>query len=470
MRKPKRSPSAPSDTPTSLSTQAARLLVTTTKSRPQMQGITPRWLLRLLPWVKVSGGVYRVNRRLSLAPGEGSVSFTQVGRQFSPIPHTLGELPLLRGFEDADVLEALAQRFIQRDVAAGEVLCEAGQPATHLYLIAHGKVARTQAGRYGDPLDLGTLADGDHFGIDSLRPGASPPAAWAFTARALTPCTVLKLPRAAFIQLLDDAPTLRQHLQEFRARRQRPVDKHGQVDIALSAGHRGEPVLPHTYVAYEPRPREYEFSCAQTILRVHTRVADLFNGPFNQIEEQLRLTVESLRERQEHELLNNREFGLLHSVDGKQRIHTRSGPPTPDDMDELITRRRKTRLLLAHPRAIAALGRECTRRSLYPEPVEVEGKPAQAWRGIPLLPCEKIPIGPGGTTSILALRLGEESQGVVGLVPESLPDEREPGVNVRYMGIDRRGALRYLVTAYYSAAVLIPDALGELASVQVNGR
>ncbi|WP_425567452.1 hypothetical protein [Nonomuraea dietziae] len=29
--------------------------------------------------------------------------------------------------------------------------------------------------------------------------------------------------------------------------------------------------------------------------------------------------------------------------------HTRSGPPTPDDLDELLSRRRKTHCLLAHP-------------------------------------------------------------------------------------------------------------------------
>ena len=36
--------------------------------------------------------------------------------------------------------------------------------------------------------------------------------------------------------------------------------------------------------------------------------------------EQLRLTIEALRERQEHELINNREFGLLHNADFKQRV------------------------------------------------------------------------------------------------------------------------------------------------------
>ena len=36
----------------SLGTAAARNLATTTKSAPQMQGITSRWLLRVLPWVR----------------------------------------------------------------------------------------------------------------------------------------------------------------------------------------------------------------------------------------------------------------------------------------------------------------------------------------------------------------------------------------------------------------------------------
>jgi len=43
----------------SLSTTAARNLATTTKTVPQMQGITSRWLLRVLPWVQASGGTYR---------------------------------------------------------------------------------------------------------------------------------------------------------------------------------------------------------------------------------------------------------------------------------------------------------------------------------------------------------------------------------------------------------------------------
>ena len=52
----------------SLGTEAARNLATTTKSAPQMQEITSRWLLKLLPWVETKGGVFRVNRRLTYTP------------------------------------------------------------------------------------------------------------------------------------------------------------------------------------------------------------------------------------------------------------------------------------------------------------------------------------------------------------------------------------------------------------------
>ncbi len=37
----------------SLGTSAARNLATTTKSAPQMQEISSRWLLHMLPWVDV---------------------------------------------------------------------------------------------------------------------------------------------------------------------------------------------------------------------------------------------------------------------------------------------------------------------------------------------------------------------------------------------------------------------------------
>jgi hypothetical protein len=448
----------------SLSTAAARNLATTTKSVPQMQEISSRWLLRMLPWVNVSGGTYRVNRRLTYLVGDGRVTFTTDGGEIRVVPGELGELGLLRGYDDQEVLSGLAGRFAQQEFAAGQTIAEFGSPADQMYLVAHGKVSKDGTGPYGNPVQLDVLADGEFFGEEALLDEEG---IWEYTTRAMTDVTVLVLPRQAFNELLERSATLQTHVEEYRDAAGKPQNKHGESEIALSAGHEGEALLPGTFVDYELAPREYQLSVAQTVLRVHTRVADLYNDPMNQLEQQLRLTIEALRERQEFELVNNRGFGLLHNADLRQRIHTRTGPPTPDDLDELLSKRRRTRFLLAHPRAIAAFGRECTRRGIYPTPVDVDGHQIPAWRGVPIFPCGKIPISRGESTHILAMRTGEEDQGVIGLNQVGIPDEYEPSLSVRFMGISEQAIMSYLISTYYSLAVLVPDALGVLDNVEL---
>jgi CRP-like cAMP-binding protein len=430
-----------------------------------MQAITPRWLLRVLPWVEVSGGVFRVNRRLSYAVGDGRMTFDTTGPAVRVIPDDLCELPMLRGFADPEILRALADRFEQRDVESGTTLVETGQPADRVFLIAHGKLNKIGPGKYGEPTVLAVLADGDYFGDRELVESRD---SWGFSVTAVTPCTVLAAPRQALEEIVGGSEALQAHVEAFRAQAGQPQNKHGEAAIDLSAGHEQESEVVGTFVDYAAAPREYELSLAQTVLRVHTRVADLYNNPMNQVEQQLRLTIEALRERQEHELINNRDFGLLHNVDRKQRINTRTGPPTPDDLDELLCRRRKSRFFLAHPRTIAAFGRECNRRGVYPQHVDVDGAAMPGWRGVPILPCDKIPITATRTSSILVARTGMDDDGVIGLRQTGIPDEVQPGLSARFTGINDKGILEYLVSAYYSAAVLVPEALGILDNVEID--
>ncbi|KPI19113.1 putative transcriptional regulator, Crp/Fnr family [Actinobacteria bacterium OV450] len=448
----------------SLATAAARNLATTTKSAPQMQEITDRWLLKMLPWVSVQGGTYRVNRRLSYSVGDGRVEFVKTGTQVQVIPAELGELPLLRTYEDLDVLSELAQRCRQIDFEAGQELTSFGSASDSVFLLAHGRIDQIGPGPYGEDAVLRTVADGAYFGEDSL---VDEEAIWEYTARAATSGTALVLSRQDFRLLADRVDSLREHVQAQRSLPAQRTNAYGEAAIDLSAGHRGEAVLPGTFVDYEARPREYELSIAQTVLRVHTRVADLYNQPMNQTEQQLRLTVEALRERQEHEMLNNRDFGLLHNADYDQRIQPHDGGPSPDDMDQLLSMRRGSDLFLAHPKAIAAFGRECNKRGLYPETVDVAGTRVACWRGVPIFPCNKIPISEARTTSILCMRTGEEDSGVIGLHQPGIPDEIEPSMSVRFMGISEQSIISYLVTAYFSAAVLVPDALGVLENVEI---
>ncbi|KUJ40510.1 family 2B encapsulin nanocompartment shell protein [Streptomyces sp. NPDC093228] len=449
----------------SLGTTAARNLATTTKSAPQMQEISSRWLLRMLPWVDVQGGAYRVNRRLAYSVGDGRVTFVKTGDQVTVIPAELGELPALREYEDLEVLGELARRCQQRRFAPGDVLAEFGSQADEVFLLAHGRVEKLGTGPYGDDAVLGVLADGAYFGEQALL---DPDAIWEYTARAVTACTVLALPRRDVEQIAERTGSLREHLREQRSIPEQRTNKYGEKEIDLAAGHSGEPDIPHTFVDYEAAPREYELSIAQTVLRIHTRVADLYNQPMNQTEHQLRLTVEALKERQEHELINNRDFGLLHNCEYDQRLQPHDGVPGPDDLDELLSRRRGTKLLLAHPRAISAFGRELNKRGLVPETVDLGGNRIPTWRGVPIFPCNKIPVSDARTTSIIAMRTGEEDQGVVGLRQSGIPDEIEPSLSVRFMGINEQAIISYLVTGYYSAAVLVPDALGVLENVEIG--
>jgi hypothetical protein len=448
----------------SLSTGAAHQLAHTTKSEPQMQGITSRWLTRALPWTQVNGGIYRVNRRLTHTVGNGEVEFVIDGSHARVIPMELTELPQLRGFDDEEVLRNLAQRFEQRDLEPGTVVAEFGNPMNQVMLIVHGKLSKIGTGEFGEQTKLGMLGGGDFFGDETLINGSG---IWPVTVKTVTQTTMLVLSRQTLEEVIEDTPALREQLSRFADAPARPQNTKGEANIEISSGHFGEPLLTGTFVDLDAAPREYELSLAQSVLRVHTRVADLFNDPMNQVEQQLRLTIEALYERRESDLVNNPDFGLLHNCDLKQRIYSESGAPTPDDMDELLSMRRSTKLFLAHPKAIAAFGRECSKRGLYPDPVEVDGHRVFAWRGVPIYPCSKIPVSETQTTSILAMRTGEKDQGVIGLHQTGIPDEYEPSLNVRFKGIDDQSIISYLVSCYYSAAVLVPDALGVLDNVQV---
>lgn len=239
--------------------------------------------------------------------------------------------------------------------------------------------------------------------------------------------------------------------------------------VLTACSQRDERDLPETFVDYDETPREYFLSAVTTVVDIHTRVSDLYSSPHDQIKEQLRLTIETIKERQENELINNAEYGLLNNVDPSQRISTLDGPPTPDDLDELISKVwKEPGFFLAHPKAIAAFGRECTRRGVPPPTTQLFGSPFLTWRGIPLIPCDKVAIDAAGKTSILLLRTGESRQGVVGLYQPGLPGEQGMGLSVKFMGISRKAIASYLVSLYCSLVVQTEDALAVLENVDVG--
>ncbi len=247
------------------------------------------------------------------------------------------------------------------------------------------------------------------------------------------------------------------------------------LDVLCSSEKKSD-IIPQGFVDYELKPREYILNSISTIINVNTAVQDVYSSPYDQAKEQLALAIESLRERQESQIINNDDYGLLKNVADSQRIQTRNGAPTPDDLDELITKVwKEPSFFLAHPRAIAAFERECTKRGVPPVTVNLAGGTFITWRGIPIVPTNKLlvdglkePKSQGGKTNILLVRTGEAKRGVIGLYQAGMKDERSRGLSVRYRGIDDKGVASYLLSLYCSAAILADDAIAVLEDVEVG--
>jgi hypothetical protein len=246
--------------------------------------------------------------------------------------------------------------------------------------------------------------------------------------------------------------------------------KEGKTDdIRIECSPSDSKDIPWAFVDYEEQPREYTLSTVTTTIEVQTRISDLYRSPMDQVREQLAVLIEMVKERQETEILNNANYGLFSHVVPSQKVTARTGAPTPDDLDELITKVwKEPAFFLAHPKAIAAFGRECTRRGVPPPTVTLFGSPFTTWRGIPLIPSDKLPVSASGKTSVLLLRTGEKKRGVVGLFQPGLPGEASPSLSVRLMGINQRGAAQYLISLYCSVAVLTDDAIAVLDGVDVG--
>ena len=54
-------------------------------------------------------------------------------------------------------------------------------------------------------------------------------------------------------------------------------------------------IIPEGYVEYETEPREYKLNSISTIINVNTAIEDVYSSPYDQVQEQLGLAIESLR-------------------------------------------------------------------------------------------------------------------------------------------------------------------------------
>jgi hypothetical protein len=237
----------------------------------------------------------------------------------------------------------------------------------------------------------------------------------------------------------------------------------------VTSDHAAGSKLPDTWADYEPAPREITLTTLQSVITVHTRIPDLYNSPHDQLREQIRLTIEAIKEEKERQFINAPKFGLLSIAAQKMRIHGSGQPLSPDHMDSLLSLVwNRPAFFVAHPRAIETFHHECNARGLNVETVEMFGVPFSTWRGIPILPSDKVPIGgKKSLTSVLLMRVGQQNQGIIGLHQAGVGSPNLPSTSVRLMGIDQNAIARYLVTSYFSVAMLTNNALAVLHDVAV---
>ncbi len=458
----------------SITTATARNLADTTKTPPQMGSITPRILLKLLPWVQVQSGTYRVNRtkvelkkaeRIEIQYFNGVPSFTA---------KNLRAIPLFANI-DAEIVADLANNFVPVSVKRGENLITQGKDKQKFFIVANGQAEVISTGLHGEELRIALLGSGEYFGEADLLSAADS----TVSVRSVTDSVFLQLNTPVLEKLISERPNFREQFNNAvndHLRLKATVNDHGEKHIDLVSGHEEDNIIPETYIDYDENPSEYSLNTLQTVVRVHTRVSDLYNQPYNQLEEQLRLSIESIKERQEWELINNKTFGLLAQTSPGYRISTRYGAPTPDDLDELLSLVwKEPAFFIANPRAIAAFERECTWRGVPPVSIDLFGTKVITWRGVPIVPSDKVEIKGQyltnrgvGTTEIILVRTGEASQGVVGLHQAGIPGEIAPSLSARLMGLDQYGVASYLLTKYFSLASLTDDAIAVLENVEVG--
>lgn len=445
----------------SITVDSAKQLSITNNTAPQVPSVTPKWLLRFLPWEDVNTGIYRINR-------VQNVNLPQ--KLKLPLrAETLRTIPLFINLSDT-LAETFIKNMKKHDVGPDEIIVKQGNEKGKFYVIVEGQFDVSIQSRHGKELIFKSLSNGDYFGEMALLENVPRQA----TVTSRIPGKILSIDEKTFMKIFNEPENMKilQDTIKARKRELEHANLNGEIQPLQITENFGNTPLPRGYVSYRENPKEIHLSTIQSIVSIMTRISDVYNTPHDQLENQLKITIGNIHEEQEWEIINNKEFGLLNNIDPSMVLETRKGEPTPDDLDDLIALVwKKPSFFLAHPKTIAAFSRECTFRGVPPATTEIYGSRFLLWRGIPILPSSKMPINEENgrqTADIILMRVGKEDQGVVGLHKASLGTKNVPSLTIQNMGTNAYSVSDYLVTKYFSIAIHVPDAIGVLRNVEIG--
>lgn len=247
------------------------------------------------------------------------------------------------------------------------------------------------------------------------------------------------------------------------------------ADLAVAHSHPEGTYLDTSHAGYA-EPREVALETIQTVVKVHKRIPTLYSDQHDQRQQQLLLASEYIKETKENLIFNHPDYGLVNSVADAYGVEV-GGPPTPDVLDDLLSRGWKAPdVFVAHPEVVEVFHRELSARGLTSESVQIFGATFSSWRGLPIIPTNKLHLyakdaklsedelqerQPGKSESIILLvRVGEAKQGVVSLFAEGTGEGGPlPGIEVERMYTGDEAVESYLLTTYSAVAVLTASAL-----------
>jgi CRP/FNR family transcriptional regulator, cyclic AMP receptor protein len=149
-----------------------------------------------------------------------------------PVLHAALEAMPLFGELGPEDLATLAAGARTRRYRRGEVIFRQGDPGDALHILLSGRVKISSPSDTGVEAILTTLLPGEWFGALALLDGAPRSA----SATAVDAVETLVLPRARFRQLVDDVPSIRDHVLTALAHELRRLTRHVEelhfLDIA----------------------------------------------------------------------------------------------------------------------------------------------------------------------------------------------------------------------------------------------
>ena len=216
--------------------------------------------------------------------------------------------------------------------------------------------------------------------------------------------------------------------------------------------------MAHDNIELNHQPTEIDIVPIETLIKIPSRVHDVMNYPHNQMEHQIRLTVDNIYEHQESYFINNPDTGLITYCTANDRTKQYGTTITPNILDELLSRVwMKPTFYLMHPNALSQFCITCNSLSLNTGSVELFGYTFVTWRGLPIITSDKIPHDK--VTHIFLIRTGVADYGVVQLYNMTPTKSGHPSIFIETSPTDNMGSINTRVTLYTNIAVLSKESI-----------